>query len=165
MFHVINVIIVEKRSDHKIFFLFVPELTFQVLGVSEGLDVSNLVQGAVIPPVVAGQISAARGLQDDEDSSCQHPQPAEPEHHQQCPAGPHPAEKQDRLPKALHPTDAQTHLSGPLMGMKILFLLLGNVCVLLGDNFRFLTKKPGSSLGFLGKGRTLFPVVFCRSHV
>lgn len=71
-------------------------LTFQVVGVGESLDVSNLVQRPIIPPVGVGQIFAARGLQDDEDGPHQHPQPAEPEHHQQRPAGPHPAEKQEK---------------------------------------------------------------------
>ncbi len=71
-------------------------LTPQVAAVSEGLDVSNLVQRAVVPPVGGGQVSAARSLQDDEDGSHQHPQPAEPEHHQQRPAGPHPAEDDEQ---------------------------------------------------------------------
>ncbi len=70
-------------------------LTLQVAGICEDLDVSDLVQWALVPPVGGGQISAARSLQDDEDGSDQHPQPAEPEHHQQRPAGPHPAGEQE----------------------------------------------------------------------
>lgn len=61
------------------------------MGLSEGLDVSDLVEWAVVPPAHGGQVSAARSLQDDEDGSTQHPQPAEPEQQQQHPAGPDPA--------------------------------------------------------------------------
>lgn len=67
-------------------------LTLQAAGVSEGLDVSDLVDRAIVPPVGRWQVSAARSLQDEKDGPNQHPQPAEPEQHQQRPTGPHPAE-------------------------------------------------------------------------
>lgn len=74
------------------------------MGVGEDLDVSDLVQRALVPPVGGGEVSAARSLQDDEDGSRQHPQPAEPEHHQQGPAGPDPAEDTETSISTLYST-------------------------------------------------------------
>lgn len=73
-------------------------LTLQVLGITEGLDVPNLVKWSIIPPAGGGQISTAGSMHNDEDGSSQHPHPAEPEDDQESPAGPHPAERTEPEP-------------------------------------------------------------------
>lgn len=66
-------------------------LTLQVAALAESLDVSELVQRSVIPPAAGGQVSAAGGLNNDEHSPGQDPQPAQPEDHQQGPSGADPS--------------------------------------------------------------------------
>lgn len=66
-------------------------LTLQVAALAEDPDVSELVQRSVVPPAAGGHVSAAGGLHDDEHCAGQDPQPAQPEDHQQGPAGPDPA--------------------------------------------------------------------------
>lgn len=67
-------------------------LTLQVAALAEGLDVSDLVEGSVVPPAGGGQVSAAWSMHDDEHGPSQNPQPAQPEDHQQCPSDADPAE-------------------------------------------------------------------------
>lgn len=68
-------------------------LTLQVAALAEDPDVSELVERSVVPPAGGGQVSAAGRLHDDEHGPSQDPQPAQPEDHQQGPAGPNPSEE------------------------------------------------------------------------
>lgn len=82
--------------------------TFQ--SFRESFNIRDLVQGSFVPPVHLGDGFAARGLNDDDNSSSQHAYPAEPKQHKKHPAGPHPSARKEQAHRERNVTVGLLHM-------------------------------------------------------